>query len=72
MVPNIIRKNTNKSRISNNVGNEFSRDWTNFLIPGMELIVLNGRKIRITLIALILLAVDIYDAHPRMTTIKSS
>lgn len=71
-VPNITKKNIKSTKISNNVGNEFSNDYTNLRIPGMELIVLKGRKIRITRIAETLLAVTNLLTHPIITTIKSN
>ena len=56
-VPNMTMKNMNITNTSNMVGKEFKSDCTSFLILGIELIVLRGLKIRITLIADTLLAV---------------
>jgi hypothetical protein len=68
----MIKKKENKTKISKRVGKEFRIDWTSLLIPGIELIVLKGRSIRMTLMALMLFALESYEAHPKMTTMKSS
>jgi hypothetical protein len=57
MVPNIIKKKENRMNTSSMVGREFRRACTSFLMLGMELIVRSGRKIRMTLMADILLVV---------------
>ena len=71
-MPNIIRKNKNSTKISNRVGNELSRDYTNLRIVGIELMVLNGRNIRITLMAETLLDETTLLIQPIITTMKSS
>ena len=71
-MPNIIRKNKNSTKISNRVGNELSRDYTNLRIVGIELMVLNGLSIRITLMAETLLDETNLLIQPITTTMKSS
>jgi len=72
IVPNIIRKNENSINTSSIVGSEFSNACTSFLMLGIELIVLKGRKIRMTRIAETLLVVMTWLTQPMMTTQKSS
>ncbi len=72
MVPNISRKNKKRIRISKSVGRELRIDCTSLRMPGIELIVLKGRRIRMTLIPLMLLASVLWEAQPRITTMKSS
>lgn len=57
IVPNIVRKKVNKMKTSNIVGRELNNAWTNFFILGIELIVLKGLSILMTLIAETLLVV---------------
>jgi hypothetical protein len=57
MVPNIIRKNEKRINTSSIVGKELRRACTSFFIEGIELMVLNGRSILMTLIADTLLEV---------------
>lgn len=68
----MIKKKQNKMKMSNIVGKELNNDWTSLLIPGMELIVLKGLKIRMTLIALTLFEETTLEIHPIITTTKSS
>ena len=72
MVPNMIKKNKKRMRISRRVGRELSRDLTNLLIPGIELTVLRGLKILMTLIADTLVSEKNFPVHPIITTLKSS
>ena len=71
-MPNMTKKNMKRMKISKSVGSELSKDWTSLLIPGIELIVLKGLKIRITLIAERLLVVANLLIQPVVTTTKSS
>lgn len=57
MVPNIIKKNENNMNTSNIVGREFSKACTSLRMLGIELIVLRGLNILITLMADTLLVV---------------
>jgi hypothetical protein len=50
-VPNMTSTNVNKIRMSSNIGRELRRLYTSTLIPGIELIVLSGLRILMTLIA---------------------
>ena len=52
IVPNIIKRKPKRTPISNMIGKELRIVETRPLIPGIELIVLSGRRILITLIAL--------------------
>ena len=72
MVPNMIKRKPKSTPISNIIGKEFKIVDTSPLIPGMELIVLSGLRILITLIALIFCASRRALTQPRITTIKSS
>lgn len=59
MVPNIIRKKEKRINTSSMVGRELSKAWTSFFMLGIELMVLKGLRIRITLMAETLLDVMI-------------
>lgn len=72
IVPNIMSMKTNKTMISNMIGNEFKMVDTRLLISGMEFIILNGRRILITLMAEMLFSSKKVDSQPKMTTMKSS
>jgi hypothetical protein len=72
MVPNIRRKNEKRMHTSNMVGRELSRACTSFLMLGMELMVLRGLKILMTLIADMLLEVATWLTQPIITTQKSN
>ena len=72
MVPNMIKRKPKSTPISNIIGKEFKIVDTSPLIPGIELIVLSGLRILITLIALIFYASRRALTQPRITTIKSS
>lgn len=54
------------------VGREARRDWIIFLIPGIELTVLRGLRILMTLIADTLVSPNSLLVQPTVTTIKSS
>jgi hypothetical protein len=62
----------NKMRMSKSIGRELSNDWTSTLIPGMELMVLRGLKILMTLIADTFEVVKNDPIHPMITTKKSN
>lgn len=57
--------------ILNIIGKLFRIVDTKLLIPGIELIVLRGRKILMTLIAEMFWSANCILTHPRRTTIKS-
>jgi len=71
MVPNITSMNMNNTMISNIIGREFRMVDTKLLIPGIELIVLNGLKSLKTLIAVTFSTEMTYEIQPRITTKKS-
>jgi len=54
------------------IGSEFKIVETNEDIPGIELIVLSGLRILITLTAEMFCSYINLESHPRMTTKKSS
>jgi len=72
IVPNIKSKKQNSTMISNMIGSEFKIVETNEDIPGIELIVLSGLRILITLTAEMFCSYINLESHPRMTTKKSS
>lgn len=71
-MPNIRRKNEKRMHTSNMVGRELRRACTSFLMLGMELMVLRGLKILMTLIADMLLEVATWLTQPIITTQKSN
>ena len=72
IVPNMINIKQKSTIMSNIIGMELRIVDTKLLIPGIELMVLRGRKILITLIAEILSWFMKVASHPRITTRKSS
>ena len=71
-MPNIRRKNEKRMQTSNMVGRELRSACTSFLMLGMELMVLRGLKILMTLIADMLLEVATWLTQPIITTQKSN
>jgi len=72
MVAKITIVNMNRIMMLIIDGTELSNVLTSPAIPGIELIVLNGLKIRITLTGAILFSSSLNEIQPRMTTPKSS
>lgn len=71
IVPNMMSMNKNRTMTSNMIGREFRMVATRELMFGIWLIVLRGRKIRITLIAEMSPLLISELIHPRITTLKS-
>ena len=71
IVPNIISINMKRIIISSMIGRLFKMVETSELIPGIELIVLNGLRILITLIAEMSFAEKPTLIQPSTTTRKS-
>jgi hypothetical protein len=72
MVPNITSRKPKSTPISNIIGKEFKMVETKPLMPGIELIVLRGLNIRMTLMAEMFWASSNELTQPRITTMKSS
>jgi len=72
MVPNMMSMKQKSTRMLNMIGKLFRMVYTRLLIPGIELIVLRGRRILITLIAEIFWSANYILTQPNITTVKSS
>jgi len=72
MVPNMTSMKQKRIMMSTIIGKLFKMVETNELIPGIELIVLRGRRIRITLIAEMSYSESPRLTQPRTTTRKSN
>lgn len=72
MIPKTTIKKENNRYISATAGIDFRIVQTNPAMPGIEFIVLRGRKIRITLKADTPELENYWEIHPRMTTRQSS
>jgi len=71
-VPQITSKNKKRIKMLNIEGSEFRMVLTRPDMPGMLLMVLNGRKILITLMADMFEFTSAKLIRPRVTTKKSS
>jgi hypothetical protein len=71
-VPQITSKNKNRIKMLNIEGSEFRMVLTRPDMPGMLLMVLNGRKILITLMAEMFEFARAKLIRPKVTTKKSS
>lgn len=71
MVPNMISMKKKSTITSNMIGKEFRIVDTKLDMLGIWLIVLNGLKILMTLMAEISPLLRAYESHPSITTIKS-
>ena len=72
MVPNMMSMKQNRTMMSNMIGSEFKIVETNEDIPGIELIVLSGLRILITLTAEMFYSSISFETQPKITTKKSS